>query len=217
VGTPRQRPSRWIALAALAAGALTVLVPSRAPATIAEQRARLPPPAECGDDVVQGIWKSHKFDERYGEWVIFTLEVHRLSDEPSRLRGLITNHSWNGSKDQAEPPPCGPGQREWMVETDALGSVDPGGRIRFSGVGDWRLRQQVCPGNMWGGYNLDNFDGTIDSALNEFQTQNNDGGRDVNEPYVFRRVSCFPEGSEFHPQIVTEPPPFYPDKGCGCF
>jgi hypothetical protein len=212
----RSRRNVVRALAALAVLAV-LFVPRRAPATIQEQRERLPPPAECGEDIVQGIWKSHKFDDRFGEWVIFTLEIHRLADQPHILRGKITNHSWVGGPTNEEPPPCGASSGEWVVETDAEGSIDPSGRIRFRGVGDWRLVQRICPQNLWGGYNLDYFDGVIDTSLNEFQTHNNDGGRDVNEPYVFRRISCFPEGSELHPHIVTEPPEFYPDRsGCSC-
>ena len=209
----RARTARVVA--ALTLLGLLLGVPSRAPATIAEQRERLPPPAECGEDIVQGLWKSHKFDPRFGEWVIFSLEIHRLADNPSQLRGRITNHSWVGGPQQQEPPPCGPGTSEWIIDTDAVGSVDPTGHIRFRGVGQWRLQRRVCPDTRWGGYNLDNFDGVIDPALNEFQTHNNDGGRDVNYPYVFRRINCFPEGSELHPGIVTEPPPFFPDRG-GC-
>jgi len=214
----RRRRSRWVARGAAAVAALALLaVPGRAPATIAEQRARLPPPAQCGDDIVQGVWKSHKYDQRFGEWVIFTLEIHRLADDRSRLVGKIGNHSWTGGPQQQEPPPCDPGVFQWIIETDAEGSVDSTGHIRFHGVGQWRLVQRVCPTNLWSGYNLDNFDGMIDTQLNEFQTHNNDGGRDVNEPYVFRRIDCFPEGSEFHPRVVAQPPPFYPDRsGCSC-
>ncbi len=38
------------------------------------------------------------------------------------------------------------------------------------------------------GYNLDHFTGTIRG--NRFLAVNNDGGRDVNAPYSFRRTSC---------------------------
>ena len=90
-----------------------------------------------------------------------------------------------------------------MAEGKAAGAGNVGGRA-----------VNPCPGF---GRVLYRLVGVIDTGLNEFQTQNNDGGRDVNEPYVFRRVSCFPDGSEFHPQIVTEPPDFYPNQGgCGC-
>jgi hypothetical protein len=41
----------------------------------------------------------------------------------------------------------------------------------------------------------------------------------VNEPTVFRRISCFDENDpvQEHPNIRVEPPPMYPEpSGCGC-
>jgi hypothetical protein len=217
-----KRVNRWLARAAALAALLVAffILPTRGTATIEEQRQRLPPPAQCGDDIVEGIWKSHKYDRRFGEWVIFILEIHRVEGDPNRLTGLITNHSWVGGPREEEPPPCGPGRAEWVIETDAEGSVDPQtGHIRFRGINQWRLLRRVCPAAYWSGYNLDRFDGIIDTTLNEFQTHNNDGGRDVNEPYVFRRIRCFPEEMEQAPRVEAVPPAFYPESegGCGLF
>jgi hypothetical protein len=39
-------------------------------------------------------------------------------------------------------------------------------------------------------YRPDHFTGTIDPAIQEFQSVNNDGGRAVNDPMVFRRIAC---------------------------
>jgi hypothetical protein len=69
------------------------------------------------------------------------------------------------------------------------------------------------------GYNLDRFSGVIDHEIEEFQSVNNDGGRYVNVPTVFRRVSC-DDTKDIKPRVSVEPPPFYPpkeDRGCGFF
>jgi hypothetical protein len=188
-----------------------------APATIAEQRARLPPPAECNDPVA-GVWRSHRYDPRFSDWSQFTLEIHRVPDDPTRLRGTIRNHSWSGGPEQQEPTaPCTFGMRRWVVSMDAVGTASDDGRVQFQGVGQWRLDEQICLG--WGGYNLDHFSGVIDPAIQEFQSVNNDGGRSINEPTVFRRISCFNENSSAdpHPNIQVEPPPLFPGQsGCGC-
>lgn len=184
-----------------------------APATIEEQRARLPPPAEC-DDPVQGLWKSHQYDPRYGDWTVFTLNIRRAEGSPGGLVGTITNHSWDAGPAQEEPPPCGRGT-QWIVSMDARGTASGDGRIAFGGIGGWRLDRVVCERGP-GAYNLDNFTGVIDRELNEFQSVNNDGGRAVNEPTVFRRVSCFE--SPPAPHVNPVPPPFYPKMdtgGCG--
>jgi hypothetical protein len=67
----------------------------------------------------------------------------------------------------------------------------------------------------WAAYNLDHFTGRIDTELQEFQSVNNDGGRAVNEPKVFRRVRCLEP--PMAPHVAIAPPPFYPtswQRGC---
>lgn len=195
------------------------MFPGRAPAgTVAEQRARLPPPAACQDPVA-GIWQSHDYDERWSEWTIFTLEIKRDEEEPSKLAGRILNHSWMGDETESEPGPC-KGRLRFHISMDAEGVADADGHIRFGGIGTWRLDEVLC--GTWNmGYNLDNFSGTIDPELMEFQTVNNDGGRAVNDPTVFRRIKCWDEPEvEQEPSVVVAPPPFYPPQeqgeGCGC-
>lgn len=204
---------RALALA-LAVGVTLVATGGRA--TIEEQRARLPPPAECGDDPVEGIWKSHKYNPMFGDWSVFTLHIRRVEGSEGELTGLIRNHGWSGGPHDEEPPDCGRGGWQWIVSMDARGTIDAQGHIRFGGVGQWRLDQAICRRGPWG-YNLDNFSGTIDSTIQEFQTLNNDGGRDRNVPYVFRRIRCFPPESTPAPSVESAPPPFYPDRaGCNC-
>ncbi|MEM9190680.1 MAG: hypothetical protein AAGF12_15955 [Myxococcota bacterium] len=199
----------------IACGAIFMAwLPRVAPATIAEQRARLPPPAEC-DDPVAGVWRSHQYDTTYRDWTIFTLTIQRVEGSDTQLSGLIHNHSWDAGPEQEEPGPCRPGLSEWEVSMDGHGTFDEDGQIFFGGQGAWRLDRIICNFGP-GGYNLDNFSGRIDFDLQEFQSVNNDGGRAVNHPTVFRRVSCFQ--SPPAPHAIEEPPPFYPDmsRGCGC-
>lgn len=192
------------------------LLPRKAPATIAEQRARLPPAAECEDENVAGTWRSHHYNERYTHWNIFTLEIRRSEDDPSRLEGTITNRYWDGGPQDEEPPPCSEQRGEyWIVSMDARGTVKDDGDIVFGGVGRWRLDEVICRRGPHG-YNLDNFSGTIDPDKLEFQSVNNDGGIAVNEPTLFRRVSCPPVESAEAPSVNPVAPDFYPDSGSGC-
>jgi hypothetical protein len=196
------------------------LVPAGAPATVEEQRARLPPAAECGDPVA-GIWKSHSYDERHGDWTIFTLEIRRRMEGenavPSltQLEGRILNHTWYAGAEESQPGQC-KGRLRYKVSMGAEGSVVDG-KINFFGVGLWNLDEVLC-GEWSMGYNLDHFSGTIDPEILEFQSVNNDGGRAVNDPTVFRRVQCLDSDTEEEPKVVVAPPPFYPPKeegGCG--
>jgi hypothetical protein len=185
--------------------------------TVEEQRARLPPPATC-QDPVEGIWKSHDYDPRWGDWTVFTLEVHRVSDGSPELKGLVLNDTWYGNAQQSEPGPC-KGDLRFNVSMDAEGTVIDG-KIVFGGIGQWRMDEVLC-GNWSGGYNLDQFTGTIDPDIQEFQSVNNDGGRAVNDPTVFRRVKCFDQGrDDTEPTVAVTPPPFYLPQderaGCGC-
>jgi hypothetical protein len=209
---------RWFGPVGLAAFVLMTMLPRSSPAgTVAEQRARLPPPKTCTDPVV-GVWRSHDYDRLYGDWTIFTLEIKRVG-ETDQLEGTIRNESWIGPFEQSEPGPC-QGNRHYRVSMDAKGTVQAN-TIAFGGIGEWRLDEMVC-GEFVGGYNLDNFTGTIDPDLQEFQSVNNDGGRSVNDPTVFRRVECFKgEAPDEGPRIHVDPPAFYPPEesedrgGCG--
>jgi hypothetical protein len=183
-------------------------------ATVEEQRARLPPPATCRDGV-EGVWQSHTYNPVYRDWYMFTLRIRRKEPGSRELVGEIVSHSWNGVPDQPEPPPCRPGLDHWVVHMPAVGTID-GQFVRFGGT-SWSVKERLCgmaPGP--GMYNLDQFSGTIDPELQEFQSVNNDGGRSVNEPTVFRRVGCLEPPRQPHVQVA--PPPFYPSArtgGCG--
>jgi|GEM_PF-498417 len=215
----RKRPDprrRVLAGAALVGFVLASWVPGRGQAsTVAEQRARLPPPAACKDPIA-GIWKSHSYDAMHRDWTIFTLEMKRVEQGRDEFEGRITNDSWIAEPHESSPPPCR-GELRYIISMDARGEVRDG-EIHFWGVGSWNLDEVPC--GYWNmGYNLDHFSGKIDPDLMEFQSVNNDGGRAVNDPVVFRRVHCNDgEQLDEEPRIAVAPPPFYPPEdqgGCG--
>lgn len=218
-GTPRKRSNargHALVVAALGGFVLASWIPTDSRAsTVAEQRARLPPPAACKDPVA-GVWKSHSYDERHGDWTVFTLEIHRVTPGRDEFEGRITNHSWVAEAHESSPPACR-GELRYMVSMDAKGTVQAG-HINFWGIGTWSLDAVPC-GHWNMGYNLDHFSGQIDPELLEFQTVNNDGGRAVNDPVVFRRVKCNDgEEPDPEPRIAVSPPAFYPpdDQSNGC-
>lgn len=212
----RQRTRRAVYVLAALCVAGVWLVPRAAPATIAEQRARLPPAAECNDERVAGIWRSHAYNQQFSDWSVFTLAIRRVPGAPEQLVGTITNHNWDGGPEDEEPRPC-PEQygNEWSVSMDARGYVRDETHIFFGAIGQWRLDRIQCRGGP-GIYNLDQFSGVIEPGLLEFQSVNNDGGRAVNEPTVFRRVRCPPQESAEAPSVNPVPPTFYPELGRGC-
>jgi hypothetical protein len=92
---------------------------------------------------------------------------------------------------------------------NATGKLD-GLNLTF-GAKEWHVDKTIC-GSMNGTYFPDNFSGTIDTKINEFQSVNNDGGSAVNEPVVFRRISCFDPSSTGQYNGPVKPPDFEPPK-----
>jgi hypothetical protein len=208
------RRPRARTLLATFAGVLAVrclAFPTSASGTVEEQRARLPPPAECSD-AVEGVWMSLSFSR--GEWYDFTLTIRRTAPESDQLRGDIIAHYWGGTDQDVKPPPCGNDGLELVVKMPAKGKLDPEGRVEFGGT-SWTLDRVVCGRPT--GYNPDQFAGRIDPAIQEFQSLNNDGGRFVNEPTVFRRVKCL-DAPRKQPPAAVKPPAYAPARrssGCG--
>ncbi len=204
-------PSRIRRRTALLLAVTALVAPALAPADIQEQRARLPPPADCTDPV-EGVWMSHTFYPHVSEWYIFTLTVRRVAGNPSALEGSVHSMFWTGEAQRSEPPACGQGDRR-SVNEPAQGRLE-GGTIFFGGTA-WQSAPDSCT-VVHGGYNPDRFSGVIDPRLQEFQTRVEDGGIFRGEPTVFRRVRCLDPASP--PHVAVEPPPFYPrrDGGCGC-
>ena len=201
-----------ILIVGLAAG--LSLYPDRAPATIAEQRARLPPPAACKDPVA-GVWQSHSWNEMYEEWGRFTLTIRRVEGSETALEGEMINESWYGPKTEVSRGPC-LGRLQYIVSMEAEGSYQAG-EVEFHGT-SWKMEEALCAVDWGFGYNLDRFSGKIDHDIQEFQSVNNDGGRYVDVPTVFRRVSCDDPEGPTEPRVSIAPPPFYPpedERGCG--
>lgn len=200
---------RWLAATLLLALTISLtLYPGRGEATIAEQRARLPPPAACKDPV-SGVWQSHSFNEMYQEWGRFTLTVRRVPDS-DRLEGEIVNESWYGSKRENVRGPC-VGRIQYIVSMPGEGSYSDAGRaVEFRGL-SWKMEEALCGIDGGFGYNLDRFSGVIDHEIQEFQTVNNDGGRYVDVPTVFRRISC-DDTEDVEPRVTMVPPPLYPPE-----
>ena len=218
MATPREtRLPRWLGpalLLALTAG-LTLLPASEGSATIAEQRARLPPPATCKDPV-SGVWQSHAYNEYWGEWGRFTLTIRRVEGSDTKLEGEILNESWYGPNTEKVRGPC-VGRLQYIVSMQGEGSYDEAGEaVEFHGI-NWKMEEALCGVTDSFGYNLDRFSGVIDHDIQEFQTVNNDGGRYINVPTVFRRVSC-DDTEDVEPRVTMAPPPLLPpeeERGCG--
>jgi hypothetical protein len=187
-------------------------------ATVEEQRARLPPPAACTDKV-EGTWLGLKYEPQYREWYEYTLVIRRSEprdrpDGSGPLVGEMTSHYWYGNEHDEKPPPCGPGRNEVFIKMPGKGAVEPDGRIAF-GASSYTLDKVVCGRSV--SYNPDNFSGKIETERQEFQSVNNDGGRAVNSPTVFRRVRC--ADAAHRTTAKATPPAFAPPKrkswGCG--
>jgi hypothetical protein len=123
----------------------------------------------------------------------------------------MTAHFWRGSPTDKTPPPCGFTSVEATVSMpDATGKVD-GQHIEF-GATHYKWDKIAC--GRPGIYNPDHYSGTIDPARMEFQSVNNDGGEMVNEPTVFRRVSCSESAGKL--AIGIKPPEYAPKRhACG--
>ena len=210
------RTRRWLGPVLLGALALGLsLVPGRGRATVAEQRARLPPPAACKDPVA-GVWQSHAFNEMYQEWGRFTLTVRRVKGSDSELEGEIVNESWYGPPSESVRGPC-VGRIQYLVSMHAKGTYADK-TVEFHGI-DWTMEEALCAVDESFGYNLDAFTGVIDHDIQEFQSTNNDGGRYINVPTVFRRVSC-DDTEAVEPRVTMAPPPILPpeeQRACGLF
>jgi hypothetical protein len=209
---PRRRRGRVVPAAAIAALLLAMTVRlQEAPATVAEQRARLPPAAECESDIA-GRWRAQVYSEATESWYEFTLEVRHVEGSADALTGVIHAHLWVGPPALTEPS-CAGGSRY-------KGRMEGRGWFRngevFFGGGAFQPTEVVCGDYAGTGYNPDQFTGRVDKQRQEFQSVNNDGGAAVNEPTVFRRIGCFDDEPRANPHVAT-PPPFFPARregGC---
>ncbi len=157
------------------------------PSSVEGQRALLPAATTC-EDPIAGVWRALKYSPTFGgQWVRFTLRIRREGDA---LTGTIRSRIWRGTPSDRTPPACRVGQTDTTHAMVATGRAT-GTAITF-GASTHRLVADHCP-QLFGGVNdyaPDHFSGTIDPLRQEFQSVNNDGAYDVDEPYVFRRIGC---------------------------
>jgi hypothetical protein len=204
-GVARRRALSLLVLALLA----VVLFPREVRGTVEEQRARLPPAADCAD-TVEGTWLGLRYTDWRGEWYEYTLNVRRAAPGSVDLVGEDYSHFWRGNPSDSHPPACRPGGMELVVKMpNAKGKLD--GLALSFGASTWSMDREVC-GSLHGKYYPDNFSGTIDTTINEFQSVNNDGGSAINEPVVFRRVRCFDKQQPAAPMGPVIPPAYEPPK-----
>jgi hypothetical protein len=207
----RRRPKRLLATAGIAALllAMTIRLP-QAPATVAEQRARLPPAAECESDV-EGRWRGLVYNQREREWYDRILDIRHVEGSDTELTGMIFAESWEGGPELSEPSPCAEARfRGKMVGRGSY--VD--GAVTFAG-GEFQLTEVACGRPVpYRHYYPDRFTGRINKTLQEFQSVNNDGGVAINEPNLFRRIACFDDEARPDPNVES-PPPFFPPRGSG--
>jgi hypothetical protein len=199
------------------------LLPRGSSATVEEQRARLPPPAECPDPI-EGTWAALIYYAHQRTWYDFTLVIRRTTPAAEgnlsgRLEGELTSHFWTGTPKVDKPPTvCTPGMQEITVKMPGTGTVDAAANVIF-GATTFKVDHVTCGRPV--SYSPDHFSGKIDTTIHEFQSVNNDGGNAVNEPAVFRRIRCRDaEGLTGPSRTKSEakPPAFEPPKrawSCG--
>lgn len=141
--------------------------------------------ARCPDPVA-GTWTAHRYSPEFRDWARFTLSIRRQGDD---LTGTIRTRMWRGLPSDTHPPPCTAGGWDYTVEMSAHGTVH-GGSFDF-GAREHHIAHVECASPAFG-YNPDHFSGTVDADLDQLRTLNNDGGRDVDAAYTFRRSSCQP-------------------------
>ncbi len=190
--------------------------PKDSPASIEEQRARLPPPAECTDEL-EGEWLALTHSSTYDDWYQVRLTIKRTSPGAQTVEGQMRVRFWFGDDNAMNPPPCTERRaQERVVIQPSLGTyID--NEVQFHAQ-SWSFAPESCFKS--GRYNLDNYSGRIDHKLHEFQSVNNDGGRAVNEPAVFRRVKCI-NGPDVLSPTMSRPvdvkaPSFTPKRKWGC-
>jgi hypothetical protein len=196
------------------------LRPAPAPATVAEQRARLPPAAEC-EDPIAGTWRGLSYYPGHRQWYEFTLEIARDAAKPGELRGTILAHYWDGPPDRSEPLPCKDGVSQATIRQQARGTYDDG-RVWFGGI-RWEVASVAC-GSHGGRYITDQFKGVVDRERQEFQSINDWSERPDDEATLFRRIRCAdaaapavtPPSPAPAPGPVSPPPAQPPSRSGGC-
>jgi len=138
------------------------------------------------DDPIAGTWVAYRYSPEFRDWARFTL---RIEHDDGDLRGSIVARMWRGLPSERRPPPCSSDGWDYTVTMRATGNLI-GDRMAF-GSSTHEITRVDCASSFFS-YNPDHFSGSVDSLADRMHTVNNDGGRDVNAPYEFRRTSCAP-------------------------
>ncbi|MDP3277109.1 MAG: hypothetical protein Q8Q09_18095 [Deltaproteobacteria bacterium] len=179
------------------------LRPQSAPASIEDQRARLPPTQVRGgcSDEVSGRWIAHVYYAQLRDWYRYELLLTQRGDV---LSGSIRLRGWTGTPSESEPPACRPGLRdaEWSEPAEGLVIRGPDGlsvRVDATSV---RIEATHC-GSASGTFALDHFAGRIDPTTQEFVSTNTYtfGAQTLTDLTVFRRVACA-DGASPSPPIA---------------
>ena len=207
----RQRFALWTVCAVIAG--LFALQPGIAPASVEEQRKRLPPPARDCDDPIAGVWMGHQLLNGY--WYRFTLDIERTSPGAETLTGNIESHYWNDLESRYEPPACdGVNVHNQVIVDMPAEGVFRDNAVAFTGT-SWSLREEVC-GRFSGAYYPDGFSGQLIHEGTEFHSENDDGHNPITT-VVFRRIRCRDVDRPMPELPDPSPPPKY-SSGCGgCF
>ena len=151
----------------------------------------LPSTVECADPVV-GTWVSREHYPDFYDWYRFELTIRHDPRNPSQLVGSIGSRSWSGGPEHGVPASC-LGEEiqsfDWSVRMSAVGSFD-GNAVSLDGRGLNVEGTRCGPRFESHRYNLDHFSGQLVQGGRFLQAVNNDGDRAVDEPHLFRRVSC---------------------------
>jgi hypothetical protein len=208
-----------VVLATCLAAAI-VLAPTRAPADILEQRARLPPAAGCTDEI-QGVWRSHQYYPNHGQWMRITVRVERVPGSARDLRGSVTTEYWYGDEHDVQPPACTPGEVHRSVTGTLAGFIE-GTHLEWW-VTDDGVEEAHCGGPM-NNYERGRSSGTLDPGHEEFQSTLDTGESWREEPTLYRRIECIgeagaapgtpPPARPMNP--IPAPPPPRGMFGCDC-
>lgn len=148
------------------------------------RRALMPGGADC-DDPIAGVWQAMKYRAGERRWVRFTLSIRR--EGAADLTGTIRSRTWTGSPRDMDPPECTAFGMDITVAMPARGMIR-GDAISF-GSRSYRIVREDCPARPFQ-YAPDSFTGSVER--DRFDSRNNDGAFDIDEPYLFRRTACAP-------------------------
>jgi len=211
-GEPRRRSA--LLLLALVLASLTLSYP--APATVEEQRARLPSAVECGDDPVAGVWLAHAYVAVRGRWVYNTMRLRRTA--PDKLVSDFRSVYWSGGPDQSEPPECRPGVVHRRSDSTGEATVDPKSGVLTVRGTKLGVRRSLCGDGPLPERALAELSGKIDAARQELQAVMS--SRFGSYPIVYRRVGCSDDEVPPPAGAVTPPPlrpsARQPQSSCGC-